>query len=590
MEPDEALKATTPVQSKTARGYCYGYDFAGERKRGEKRVKHRSLIQKLLVILMAQTLMVTAVFAFFCLLGIRDTRRERQLLADKLLRVSCAQLNAALRSAETTLQSVVLTREDELELLQSEQESTRFHAGSAIQNTLLAAIRGDEHVDFISVCDRDYGQAFFAQKNGMALQKREMLVDFTRALLIHGQDRGWQAAFLDGEAWLYRHYSHNGHIAAAFLNAESFLTEHADTESREFAWLLSDAGGTELARCGMETDTAQRGRLTRTVTLADGQLSLTAVEAQSSLLRQVRGSVFLMAGLLLVLVVFSLVLLRYACREIVQPLRAMTTQLQQMDGEGGDLRLRTETGSAEFSILTDSFNRLLADNLSLRLRAYRRRIETQDTQLRCIRLQLRPHFFLNAMTTISSLAMQGKDEEIRRYIEALSRNIRYMFRSGLHTVPLSEELLNVGYYLEMQELKYPDTVFYMLQKEPGLDDWPVPQMLLLTVLENEYKHAVSPDGTLSILVNIYTEEQDGEKLLCVELEDDGRGYPAELLGEMNRARSADGTRVGLCSLGQMLRIMYDREGLMRLCNIEPHGAKTRFLIPAAPVTEYREAE
>ena len=87
-------------------------------------------------------------------------------------------------------------------------------------------------------------------------------------------------------------------------------------------------------------------------------------------------------------------------------------------------------------------------------------MEMQDSELRCIRLQLRPHFFLNAMTTISSLSMQGQNDSIKRYVEVLSKNIRYMFKSGMHTVPLSEEMQNVQYYYEMQELRYHGRVFY----------------------------------------------------------------------------------------------------------------------------------
>ena len=62
--------------------------------------------------------------------------------------------------------------------------------------------------------------------------------------------------------------------------------------------------------------------------------------------------------------------------------------------------------------------------------------------------------------------MQGKNLEIRQYIDVLSKNIRYMFKSGMRTVPLSEELQNIEAYFEMQELKYPGAVFYCVQAQP----------------------------------------------------------------------------------------------------------------------------
>ena len=53
-------------------------------------------------------------------------------------------------------------------------------------------------------------------------------------------------------------------------------------------------------------------------------------------------------------------------------------------------------------------------------------------------------------------------------------------------------------------------------------------------------------------------------------------------------QDSGGSRVGLSSIARMLAIMYGREGLLQLSNVEPHGAKTRILIPAAPANEYRE--
>ena len=61
-------------------------------------------------------------------------------------------------------------------------------------------------------------------------------------------------------------------------------------------------------------------------------------------------------------------------------------------------------------------------------------------ELRSIKLQIRPHFFLNALTTISSLSRQKKFSEINNYITSLSKNIRYMFRAGFHTVSVKEEV------------------------------------------------------------------------------------------------------------------------------------------------------
>jgi len=296
-----------------------------------------------------------------------------------------------------------------------------------------------------------------------------------------------------------------------------------------------------------------------------------------------------------VVLVFSLLLVRYMRRQVLAPLDDMTENLRQMQESARPLRIETSYDNREFTILRDTFNTLMQENIELQLKTYAHNLELRDTELRCIRLQLRPHFFLNAMTTISSLSMQGRNEEIRRYIDVLSKNVRYMFKSGLHTVPLGEELQNVQAYIDMQELKYPGSVFYCATCGPTLENWPIPQMLIHTVIENEYKHTVSVDSMVAILVHIQQVEQNGEPMLCIEIEDDGKGYPPEILQEFampeaSAAPNGDGSHLGLRSLRTMLRLMYERADLMQLQNVTPHGAKARFLIPKCAVCEYNAVQ
>ena len=52
--------------------------------------------------------------------------------------------------------------------------------------------------------------------------------------------------------------------------------------------------------------------------------------------------------------------------------------------------------------------------------------------------------------------------------------------------------------------------------------------------------------------------------------------------------SKTGERVGLKSVKRMMELMYEREGLFTISNIEPHGCKNTFRIPAHAVQEMKE--
>ncbi len=115
-----------------------------------------------------------------------------------------------------------------------------------------------------------------------------------------------------------------------------------------------------------------------------------------------------------------------------------------------------------------------------------------------------------------------------------------------------------------------------------LEDWPIPQMIIHTVVENEYKYAVSRDAMLMLLIRVSLESRPDGDLLLIEIEDDGQGYPEDVIGRINGpggAAESGGTRVGLWSIRRMLELMYDRTGLLELANQEPHGAIARIRVP-----------
>jgi sensor histidine kinase YesM len=333
------------------------------------------------------------------------------------------------------------------------------------------------------------------------------------------------------------------------------------------------------------------GTQTAAYVLADGQVLLHLRIKSVIVWNQTRIMMAVSLAVIVVTLAFGALIVHYVRREMVAPLNRMTEDMRRIDGGEHTLRIRDEYGTQEFTQLRDTFNRLMDVIVHLKIESYEKRIALHEMELKSIRLQLKPHFFLNAISTISSLSSQGRDAEIRTYVDALSRNIRYMFKSGLHTVPVGEEIRHIENYLEMQECRYPGCIFHFIDLPQTLQEWPVPRMLVQTFVENEFKYAVSVDSVLTLLIHISKETFGGQEMLLIRIEDDGKGYPQDVLRYMNgdMARpNDDGERVGLWSIKRMMALMYERDDLVELQNIEPHGCLNLIRIPALPVNEYRE--
>ena len=567
-------------------------------------MKKGSFIRNLSIMLFAQLILLTVLFVVL-VANMRNTATaEMETAADNMLSIYSVNLENRIERADNILKNLTLSEETSLELIRSDSESDRYYAKKTIYTAMHSALVQDNAVDLLIVAENQYN-GYMESTNGdaaygvLSYTMRRSIEAFTWELLNSNTRRNaWTIQKIGGEPFLYRAYMRNGRIVAAYISAEHFFTGSMDPAISNMSLVLTDEAGIAWQIVGNGLTGAEIGQAipdqghnwkVNQCRIGDSSLYMTGYLNESGMEFTTKNSVLALILIALVAVGCSLTIVYYTRRQIILPMRDMTEKLSEMNEKTEGFQIQTNYGSREFLLLRDTFNRMMRENVDLKLSAYKHQMDMQDTELRCIRLQLRPHFFLNAMTTISSLSMQGQNDNIKKYVDVLSKNIRYMFKSGMHTVPLAAEMQNVQYYYEMQELRYPNSAFYCSEHDNEDDNWPIPQMLIHTVVENIYKHTVSVDSMITILVQAKRCEYKGLPMLCISIEDDGEGYPREILAQFKAGKepqqSKDGKHLGLWSLWTMLRLMYGRDDLMVLENAVPHGSKTVFYLPEKAVNE-----
>ena len=118
---------------------------------------------------------------------------------------------------------------------------------------------------------------------------------------------------------------------------------------------------------------------------------------------------------------FMIFVLRYTRKQIAKPMQNIVSDIERIKNGEYHNRINGDFRTKEFQMLQDTTNQMVNEIVGLKIQAYEKRIELQDMELRSIKLQIRPHFFLNALTTISSLSRQKKFSEINNYITSLSK-------------------------------------------------------------------------------------------------------------------------------------------------------------------------
>lgn len=544
---------------------------------------------------------LSLIVIFFAAVTIKTAENEMNVTTENFLNIYAGQLSNRITGMDHNLSEIIYNGTD-LRLLESDKAGERVRASIRLAQSLNNIMHIDDSADMFviaeasnDICvDAKSGRIAYAQKNAV----REFVMEYAKG----GTQTGtWEFKEIDGTVYLYKCLVKNQCAAAVFLAVPELMATVPDIWSGGNRFVLTDGadivwgdvrGGGFAETAGIPVGELSAARMTEHYrVLADGQLKLYSFESRMDILRQFRGSTILLSAVILFLLLFDIYFVHVVREQMVLPMNEMTKSMEDMIQGNYEFRIGQTGDSQEFYMLAQTFNKLMDEIMNLKIRFYEKKLELQDAEQKYIRLQIRPHFFLNALTSISSLSARSKNKEIEIYIGALSKNIRYMFSSGLHTVPVKEEIRHVENYLEMQELKYPGCLFSYIDLPDESGEWRIPQMLLHTVVENEYKYAVSPERTLMLLIKVSRAFFDGEEMLVIEIEDDGQGYPQEVLvmmGQEGIRRENDGTRVGLWSLKRLLELMYDKRDLMQLSNVEPHGAKTRFCIPKEPVHETGE--
>ena len=114
-----------------------------------------------------------------------------------------------------------------------------------------------------------------------------------------------------------------------------------------------------------------------------------------------------------------------------------------------------------------------------------------EQQLEYLKYQINPHFFMNTLNNIHAL-VDIDPEEAKHSIVELSKMMRYVLHEGAKSqVSLLKDLEFLRHYIALMRLRYTDKVKISFETPGQLPDRIIPPMLLITFVENAFKHGVS---------------------------------------------------------------------------------------------------
>lgn len=315
------------------------------------------------------------------------------------------------------------------------------------------------------------------------------------------------------------------------------------------------------------------------VPLLDAQAYLAVIPVLSESDRTTASLLLFADSALCLILVVALLRLLY-CR-VARPSTALIRANEALAQGNLSYRLEAaEAGSREFAALFQSFNDMAGQITKLRIETYDLKLQEDANRLTMLRAQIRPHSFLNAITTISNMTYICQPEEVRAYIAAFAKFIRYMLNVSSPWISLSQELAHIENYLAMQEMRFPGSICSQVECPPEIREREIPFLMLYTLVENSIKHAMTLYEQLEIRIRCYPLTEPDFRGICLVEEDSGEGFSQEALDKF-LAEDAVFTKehLGLSNVRYTLHLLYHRSDLLRISNRPEGGARVEIRIP-----------
>ncbi|HEM3726191.1 TPA: sensor histidine kinase [Streptococcus suis] len=219
-----------------------------------------------------------------------------------------------------------------------------------------------------------------------------------------------------------------------------------------------------------------------------------------------------------------LVLRRVFKRYEVQVLDIVDT-MQQIRGADRYLRLQTDNKEQEMYLISSEINQMLnAMDQSIQ-DIYRLQLAQKDANMRALQAQINPHFLYNTLEFFRMYAVSKQMDELGDMIYEFSSLLRSSVTQTKMTT-VAEELSFCEKHSYICQIRYPRSIAYAYQIDPGCEDVEIPRFVIQPLVENYFVHGVDlkrKDNALS--VKAIKHGQDLEILI----RDNGKGMDGATL-------------------------------------------------------------
>lgn len=129
-------------------------------------------------------------------------------------------------------------------------------------------------------------------------------------------------------------------------------------------------------------------------------------------------------------------------------------------------------------------------------------LKLKEQELNYLKMQIHPHFLFNTLNTMYGFALKKADETPEMILK-LSNLLDYLlYQADKPFVLLTDEINHIKDYIELEKMRFNNSLDVSFKTENILENIKVAPMLLLPFIENSFKHGHLKNGVLGINIEL----------------------------------------------------------------------------------------
>ena len=302
--------------------------------------------------------------------------------------------------------------------------------------------------------------------------------------------------------------------------------------------------------------------------------------------KQILGSLFYLRYIVIIMMIITFFIILsffvFLRRIVLYPFGRVVKVMNQVQVGNLDARISPFRTSTEFRIISDTFNNMMGKINELKISVYEEQIGKQKEELEHLQLQMKPHFILNTLNIIYSLAQIKNYKLIQELTLCLSEYFNFISRKMNTFVRLDEEIRFTKNYIRIQELRFSNLFSSAIEVPDDLMDVLVPPLILQTFVENTIKYAFTIDQPLCLSIRITHEKPESGDGIRISIRNTGNWFDENILKQLRAGKriiDEKGEHIGIWNIQRRLELLYGEKARITFQNIQPKGVATEIILP-----------